>query len=80
VDYHNGTVVLDGSPSGKSAVLGRSVYLCRKQRCLQQALKGNRLKIALQGGRGRKEQPKRQIKWPLESSLIHTLTSTCTES
>jgi uncharacterized protein len=80
VDFRSGNVLLNRSPSGREAVLGRSAYLCKSRLCLEQALKGHRLKSALEGGRGRKENPRRHIKWPLEPSLIHTLTRTCTES
>jgi predicted RNA-binding protein YlxR (DUF448 family) len=79
VDHLSGEVLLNVQTSGSKAVHGRSVYLCPQKSCIEQALKGNRLKGALVGGRGRKEKPRRAIKWPLESSLIHTLTTTCTE-
>jgi predicted RNA-binding protein YlxR (DUF448 family) len=80
VDHRDGTVVLNESPSGTQVAFGRSVYLCGKRGCIERAVKSHKLKAALEGGRGRKERPRRQVKWPLESSLIHTLTSRCTES
>ena len=67
-------------PDPRQKVHGRSVYLCRCSECVEQALKGTRLKGALEGGRGRKDRPRRTVKWPLEPSLIHTLRTSCTES
>jgi predicted RNA-binding protein YlxR (DUF448 family) len=78
VAWKSGEVLLNVPENGAQAVHGRSAYLCRSGECIKQALKGNRLKQALEGGRGRKDRPRRQIGWPLESSLIHTLTTTCT--
>ncbi len=72
--------MINGISAVKNSVNGRSVYLCPQRGCVERALKGNRLKGALEGGRGRKDRPRRTIKWPLEPQLIHTLSSTCTES
>src|SRR5437868_9749 len=39
---------------------GRSAYLCRNPKCVEQALKGNRMRNALEGGRGKKTSPVRR--------------------
>jgi predicted RNA-binding protein YlxR (DUF448 family) len=81
VHNQSGEVFLNcGEFISAKPVHGRSVYLCRNENCVAGSLKGNRLKGALEGGRGRKDRPRRTIQWPLEPSLIHTLTTTCTES
>jgi predicted RNA-binding protein YlxR (DUF448 family) len=64
---------------GKEPVHGRSAYLCRSQTCLAQALKGARLKVALEGRKGKNVQNRRTVKWPLEPQLIQQITSQCTE-
>ncbi|MBX9572421.1 MAG: DUF448 domain-containing protein [Candidatus Obscuribacterales bacterium] len=60
-------------------VCGRSAYLCKSQTCLDQALKGTRLRNALEGRRTKDAPPPRRVAWPLESQLIHTMRSKCTE-
>lgn len=54
-------------------IQGRSAYLCKKTECVEQALRANKLKGALEGGRGRKNEPRRKITWPLEPQLMNTL-------
>ena len=54
VDYRSGEVILN---FGNKRVFGRSAYLCRREVCLTKAQKGNRLRQALEGRRGR--PPKR---------------------
>lgn len=63
----------------KAPPLGRSAYLCRSQQCLQTALKGSRLKFALEGRRVKDMPGKRSIRWPLEPQLIKLISSNCTE-
>lgn len=60
-------------------ICGRSAYLCKNQSCLDQALKGTRLRNALEGRRTKDAPPRRRIAWPLESQLIHTMRTKCTE-
>jgi len=64
----------------KPPLMGRSVYLCRSQSCLAQALKGNRLKGALEGRKGKNLANRRTVKWPLEAQLIHDISCQCTEA
>jgi len=77
VDHASGKVYLN--PHGNKVVHGRSAYLCKKAACLDQALKGTRLKIAL-SGQIKKGKPKRRvIQWPLEPQLIKDAERLCTE-
>ncbi len=64
----------------KPPLMGRSVYLCRSQTCLAQALKGNRLKGALEGRKGKNLANRRTVKWPFETQLIHDISCQCTEA
>src|SRR4051812_1532432 len=80
VNHVTGEVLLNVSQGGSHSVHGRSVYICPRKSCVDQAFKGTRLKSALEGGRGRKDRPRRKVNWPLESQLMHTLTSMCTET
>jgi uncharacterized protein len=59
---------------------GRSAYVCPTESCVEQALKGTRLKQALEG-RKRKNAPlRRTITWPLEPQLIQSLKTRCTDA
>ncbi len=79
-DRVSGTVHINTGAS--SRVHGRSAYLCRREPCLEAALKGPRLKRALagRGSPGKDPAQRRPVAWPLESQLIHTLRRLCTES
>lgn len=79
VDRRSGTVALNQAQSGAARVCGRSAYICASNSCLDAALKGTRLKQALQGRKLKGAPEKRSVAWPLESQLIHTLRSKCTE-
>ena len=79
VDHQSGAVFVNsGSPEDRKRT-GRSAYLCATIACIDAALKGNRLKGALEGRRSKNAPKKRHIAWPLESQLIHTLRRVCTE-
>jgi predicted RNA-binding protein YlxR (DUF448 family) len=75
-DNQTGEIKLN---KGKPPVEGRSVYFCRKQSCLTQLLKGTRLKLSLEGRKGKNLQNRRTIKWPVEPQLILEITAECTE-
>jgi hypothetical protein len=47
--------------------------------CAQQALKGARLKVAIEGRIKKSKQNKRSIQWPLEPQLIYEIERLCTE-
>ncbi|MBY0358414.1 MAG: YlxR family protein [Candidatus Obscuribacterales bacterium] len=79
VDFKSNAVFLNTANQGTAAVSGRSAYICSSLACLESALKGTRLKYALEGRRPKQSAPKRLIAWPLESQLIHSLRSKCTE-
>ena len=79
VERSTGQVFLNsGSPADRKKT-GRSAYLCASETCVEAALKGNRLKGALEGRHSKERPRKRHITWPLESQLIHTLRRVCTE-
>ncbi len=63
---------------------GRSAYLCRNTNCLEQGLKGVRVKHALSGRPPAKTHKLNRtnavVKWPLEAQLIKVLTTKCTEA
>lgn len=81
VDWRSGEVLLNVARLVQRPIQGRSTYLCPLPACIEQALKGNKLRSALQGGRGKKlGTALRAIKWPLEPQLINTLRTMCTES
>src|SRR5258708_7413712 len=67
------------SKTPKTKLIGRSAYLCRSEECLSAALKGTRLKFALEGRRAKGVPSKRSIQWPLEPQLIKLISSKCTE-
>jgi predicted RNA-binding protein YlxR (DUF448 family) len=73
VHFNQASVALKGK------LLGRSAYLCGSQECLAAALKGTRLKYALEGRRAKGVPPKRSIQWPLEPQLMKLIASKCTE-
>ncbi|HEY9714309.1 MAG TPA: DUF448 domain-containing protein, partial [Chroococcales cyanobacterium] len=52
---------------------GRSAYLCPTETCIQQALKGTRLKYALEGRKVKGSENRRVISWPLESQIIQQI-------
>lgn len=63
---------------------GRSAYVCPSLTCLEPAIKTDRLRRALSGrtgskGKAQKNKPGSTFSMPLESQLIHTLTSICTD-
>jgi predicted RNA-binding protein YlxR (DUF448 family) len=61
------------------AINGRSAYICKSKQCITQVLKGTRLKMALEGRKGKNVQNRRTVKWPLEPQLIQEILSECTE-
>src|SRR4029434_1712621 len=65
--------------SAKSPVMGRSAYICLSEQCVEQALKGHRLKGALEGRKKKGTPNKRSIQWPLEPQLIKDMSCLCTE-
>jgi predicted RNA-binding protein YlxR (DUF448 family) len=77
VDSLTGAVKLN---NGKPPVHGRSAYLCCLKRCVDQALKGGRLKHALEGRKVKGVTNTRSTRWPLEPQLIHDMTGMCTDS
>ena len=79
VDHATHAVILKSDPAKDRSISGRSAYVCKKQSCVDQALKGTRLRYALEGRRQKDAPPARRIGWPLESQLIHTMRSKCTE-
>jgi predicted RNA-binding protein YlxR (DUF448 family) len=54
---------------------GRSVYLCKSWQCLNNAIKGNRLKGLLEGRRGKAKG--RVVHWPFEPQIMHVLSTIC---
>ncbi|HEY9720073.1 MAG TPA: YlxR family protein [Trichormus sp.] len=76
VDYKTYEVVL-GDENRRCN--GRSAYLCKKQSCVTQALKGTRLRAALEGRKGKNLANRRTIKWPLEPQLIQQISAQCAE-
>lgn len=81
VDCRSGNVRLHlGQAGSKQAPMGRSAYICRQAECLEQALKGHRLKGALQGQKRKRGGKSRLIQWPLEPQLIQDLSRLCTEN
>lgn len=76
----SGSVVLNQAQRGAARVCGRSAYVCCALSCVEAALKGTRLKQALQGRKLKGAPQKRSVAWPLESQLIHTMRTKCTES
>ncbi|MBY0546077.1 MAG: YlxR family protein, partial [Candidatus Obscuribacterales bacterium] len=69
----SGSVVLNQAQRGTARVCGRSAYVCCALSCVEAALKGTRLKQALQGRKLKGAPQKRSVAWPLESQLIHTM-------
>jgi predicted RNA-binding protein YlxR (DUF448 family) len=61
-------------------IFGRSAYFCRSQKCLNAAVKGPRLKYALEGRKPKGNVQKRSISWPLESQLIKLIEAVCAEA
>lgn len=66
--------------TGKQKINGRSSYLCRSQACVTQALKGTRLKAALEGRKVKGKPNTRSVRYPLESQIIQLIYSQCTEA
>lgn len=79
VDSKTKEVFLNTKDKGANAISGRSAYLCSTSECVESALKSTRLKHALEGRKTKQAPPKRLIAWPLESQLIHSIRSKCTE-
>ena len=79
-DYKTKQVQLNGSSAQDRLLNGRSAYLCRQISCVDSALKGNRLRIALEGRKPKGQPSRRQIAWPLASQLVHTVRSMCTDT
>ena len=80
VDYQTGSLELNSQEvSLKSPVMGRSAYICLSVQCVEQALKGHRLKGALEGRKKKGMPNKRSIQWPLEPQLILVIKGMCTE-
>lgn len=81
VDHASGAVALNPPESpGTRAPMGRSAYICISEECLSQALKGHRLKGALEGRKKKGMPNKRSIQWPLEPQLIQDMSRLCTEN
>lgn len=76
VDSQDGVVKLN---PGSAKINGRSAYLCPSSNCLNLALKGTRLKYALEGRKVKGSNKQRSISWPLESQLIQVISAGCTE-
>ncbi len=80
VDHASGAIELNQSESaGKGSPMGRSAYICISEECLAQALKGHRLKGALEGQKKKGRPNKRSVRWPLEPQLIKDMSRVCTE-
>lgn len=79
VDHATHIVILKTEKAQDRLVNGRSAYLCKNQSCLEQALKGTRLKHALEGRKQKGSPPLRRVGWPLESQLIHSMRTKCTD-
>lgn len=79
-DYKSKKLHLNTGTPQDRFVCGRSAYLCRNISCVDQALKGNRLRIALEGRRPKNQESRRKVGWPLESQLVHVLRQSCTEA
>ena len=80
VDHRSNEVHFNQTSNGpKTKLFGRSAYLCASQACFAAALKGTRLKYALEGRRAKGVPAKRSIKWPLEPQLMKLIASKCTE-
>jgi len=77
VDHASFELVLN---QGNRHCNGRSAYLCKSQSCLTQALKGTRLRAALEGRKGKNLKNHRTIKWPLEPQLIQEISAQCAEA
>jgi len=77
-DHATGEIHLN--PHGHGAVHGRSAYLCRSAACVEQALKGTRLKQALAGRKKGNDKYKRTIRWPLEAQLMKLVLQQCTQA
>ena len=81
VDHTSNVVALSGKGSSlKAAIHGRSAYICALKSCLDQALKGTRLKAALEGRKIKGNEKKRSISWPLDPQLIHDMSLRCTDT
>jgi hypothetical protein len=79
VDHVTNEVHLKILQQESRKIFGRSAYLCRSQKCLAAALKGVRLRYALEGRKSKGSVTKRSIRWPLEPQLIKVIEEHCTE-
>jgi predicted RNA-binding protein YlxR (DUF448 family) len=79
VDHVTNEVYLVSSSVKSRQIFGRSAYLCRSQKCLTGALKGTRLKHALEGRKAKEKAQKRSIRWPLAAQFITVVEGECTE-
>lgn len=73
-------VVMPPAESERPVAHGRSAYLCAEQKCVDQALKGTRLRFALEGRRVKGVEKRRTIRWPLEPQLMNDMSRLCTDT
>ncbi|MBC7999810.1 MAG: YlxR family protein [Leptolyngbya sp.] len=76
-DYRNGEVTLH---TGDKHLSGRSCYICRNKTCVDQALKGTRIKGALDGRKVKGRPNTRSVRFPLEPQLIQLVYRECTDT
>ena len=76
-DYKSGEVRLN---TGDKHLSGRSCYLCRSKACVDQALKGMRLKGALEGRKVKGKPAPRSVAFPLSEQLIQLVYRECTDT
>lgn len=77
VHAESGTVFIHEDSDKRN---GRSAYLCNAEKCVTQALKGTRLKAALEGRKAKNLPNRRSVKWPLEPQLIQWIWERCAEA
>jgi predicted RNA-binding protein YlxR (DUF448 family) len=76
-DYQSGEVRLNTGAKGLS---GRSCYICRRKTCVEQALKGTRIKGALEGRKVKGRPAGRSVAFPLSQQLIQLVYRECTDT
>ncbi|MBA3992948.1 MAG: hypothetical protein C0469_05415 [Cyanobacteria bacterium DS2.3.42] len=76
-DFQSGEVRLN---TGDKRLSGRSCYLCRQKSCVDQALKGLRLKGALEGRKVKGRPAGRSVAFPLPEQLIQLVYRECTDT
>lgn len=76
-DFKTGEVRLN---TGEKDLSGRSCYLCRQKGCVDQALKGTRLKGALEGRKVKGRPAGRSVRFPFSDELIQLVYRECTDT